>query len=133
MFGNENIGSGMRVLSKILFWILALGAVAGGIVMLVYDNLWGIALIAGGIIGSYLLCYFIHAFGYLIEKTELQEEKVKRAEKTVERDQTEAESTPVGFTKVDIENKAELDALIEQRKKGEISEEEYTAKMKELL
>ena len=69
MFGNENIGSGMRVLSKILFWILALGAVAGGIVMLVYDNLWGIALIAGGIIGSYLLCYFIHAFGYLIEKT----------------------------------------------------------------
>ena len=133
MFGNENIGSGMRVLSKILFWILALGAVAGGIVMLVYDNLWGIALIAGGIVGSYLLCYFIHAFGYLIEKTEQREEQIQRATKTSERDHTEAESTPVGFTKVDIENKAELDALIEQRKKGEISEEEYTAKMKELL
>jgi hypothetical protein len=133
MFGNENIGSGMRALSKILFWISALGSVAGGIVMLVYDNLWGIALIAGGIIGSYLLCYFIHAFGYLIEKTELQEEKEVRAEKTSERDQTEANQIPAGFTKVDIENKAELDALIEQRKKGEISEEEYTEKMKELL
>ena len=133
MFGNKNIGAGTKVLAKILFFVLAIGSLAGGIVMLVYNNMWGIALIIGGIIGSYLICYLIHALGYLIEKTESKEEVEERHEKTMERDNSEADQIPAGFTKVDIDGKGEIDALIKLKQEGKITEEEYNERFKALL
>lgn len=135
MFGNENIGQAVKSTAKILFFVLFVGSVAGGIALLANGMTGqGIGLIAGGTVVSYLLCFFIHSFGYLIEKTEKIEKELEREKKEKERLVKESEEkAPSGYMDTDIKDKDKIDEILSLRKAGVIDEEECNRRLAELM
>ncbi len=134
MFGKENIGARVKALSKSLFIILAVGLLVLGIYMLAKENWYGIAIIIGGIILSYIVCFLIHSLGYLIEKIENKEKNELREKSEKERVKKEAEElSSDGFEKSGVSSKEEIDKLSSLKKEGKITDEEYDRLLTELI
>ena len=134
MFGKENIGVTVKALARALFILLVIGLLILGIYMLTKENWYGIAVIIGGVILSYIVCFLIHSLGYLIEKTENREKQEQREKVERERVQKEAEeSSKDGFEKATVSKKSEIDNLSALKKEGKITDEEYDRLLTELI
>ena len=134
MFGKENIGVTVKALARALFILLVIGLLILGIYMLTKENWYGIAVIIGGVILSYIVCFLIHSLGYLIEKVENREKQEQREKVERERVQKEAEEAPTeGFEKATVSKKSEIDTLSTLKKEGKITDEEYDRLLTELI
>ena len=110
----DNIGGKIKLLAKIMFCIMAIGSVIGGIVIISdgYDDviLVGVAVMLLGPLFAWVSSWFMYGFGELIEKTGEIARNTYPGTKSV----TQA--------KVDFERINKLEKL---RAEGLITEEEY--------
>lgn len=77
----ENAGRKLRSFAKILFWIsvvcVTIIAIFLGIIAINYNFLIFITVLIGGILGVYVECLFLSAFGQLVESTSVTAEECK--------------------------------------------------------
>ncbi len=77
----NNVGSKIKIMSKILFWICMIGIVSGSILLFISANAtWGdeatllaifaFALLIGGAINAFAIGWIVYGFGELVEKTQ---------------------------------------------------------------
>lgn len=77
----DNIGFKIKIMSKILFWLCAIGISAGTIMLFISaDNTWGdestvlcifaFSLLIGGFITAFAIGWIVYGFGELVEKTQ---------------------------------------------------------------
>ena len=109
----HNVGKKIKVLAQVMFYIMLVGAVIGGVALISSDDeLVPVALgvIAGGALFAWIGSVFIYGFGELIDKTA-----------AIERN-TRAEGKSEYEVRVTSQRNDQIDRL---RSMGLISEEEY--------
>ncbi|MBR6694275.1 MAG: hypothetical protein IKL62_04945 [Clostridia bacterium] len=110
----HNVGKKIKVLAQVMFYIMLVGAVIGGVALISSDDeLVPVALgvIAGGALFAWIGSVFIYGFGELIDSAQAIEFNTRsdKAVSPIERDQIE-------------KRRRSLDTLLAQ---GLITEEEY--------
>ncbi len=75
----------MKVLAKVIFWVIAVLSVASGIILFAAGGaegiVSGIITIVGGIIMAWLSAFGLYAFGELLEKVVEMNENIKTLNK----------------------------------------------------
>ena len=113
-----NIGKKIKALAQVIFWITVIGAVVGGIVIMVLDEdliAIGLAVGAVGFLLAWISAMFLYGFGELIDKV-CDIERNTRGNSAVSTVQANA----------DYERIKRLEKL---RAQGLITEEEFRQKM----
>ncbi len=122
----NNIGRKIKVLANVVCWIGIIGSVIAGIAMMAANSWWngvsqaGLALLLLGPLFSWVGSFVLYGFGELIEKT-VSIESALRAK--------------TGHIASPIDNSlhgSRAEKINDLFEKGLISEDEYTAKMKEI-
>lgn len=71
----KNPGQKLQDWGHVFFWIEAVGALIGGIVLMFKTTIWwGLLCILGGVAVAYFLALLVIAFGTLVENSEPVEE-----------------------------------------------------------
>lgn len=85
----DNIGSKIKIMSKILFWLYALGISAGTVMLFISaGNTWGdestilyifaFSLLIGGFITAFAIGWIVYGFGELVEKAQYIDKTLRK-------------------------------------------------------
>ncbi|MCL2079175.1 MAG: hypothetical protein FWH17_04935 [Oscillospiraceae bacterium] len=108
----NNIGAKIKILAQIIAWVGIIGSVIIGFISLTF--IWGIGVLIGGSLLSWILSWFIYGFGELIQKTS-----------------EIAQNTAKGASANSLT--AKMETLITWKESNLISEEEFEIKKQALL
>lgn len=79
MFDYDNIGSKIKNWAKGIFWVEAIAAVIGGIVLLCEGEVVpGLLVILFGPVAAWMLSWLLYGYGQLIENSDIIAEEYKK-------------------------------------------------------
>lgn len=132
----DNIGKKIKILAYVLTWVGIIASVITGIAMMnsfdsIVKTIGLIVLIVGSLL-SWASSFIIYGFGQLIENTDIIAGRNKSSDsKNVSSNQQNGGPISVKPSATNA-NSSKISTLNDLRKKGLITEEEYSRKMGEL-
>lgn len=120
---NNNIGSNIKTLAKVLLWVGLIICIPTGVIFMAagYSEglLVGLIVFIVGCLGTFISSWLMYGFGVLIEKTS---EIARNTAKTTEKENLK------NMTNEDI-----LNTLVSWKENNLISDEEFEAKKQALI
>ena len=117
-----DIGSKLKRLAFVTCIVEAIGAVVSGIVLLVDEQWWGIALIFLGPIVAWVTTWILYAFGELVDKTCSIDQSLKKGSIALQSDGSNP-SAPAE-QRVQATQKKQSDRKEKQQKRREIKQQQ---------